>query len=128
VSFTVYGLRLKGDCELRYVGHTRKTPDERLRMHHVEGSGTRWPFPTWLRENRGNIEAFPIAKVDTLQEARAYEMAIIALCSRLRQRLFNRYGLAPEHRRPTERQAERMVSSIAAFARHFATPQMATAA
>lgn len=120
MTWTVYGLRLKGDREVRYVGVTRHTPEKRLFGHHGEWGCSQRPFPVWLRANKGNIETFAIAKVDTIEEARSHERAIIALCSRLRQRLFNRYGVEPEFRLPTKSQGIRCAEAVAEVARAFA--------
>jgi hypothetical protein len=91
MSYTVYGLREKGDREVRYVGFTRHSPDERLRNHVSQSrwSPHLWPLRGWLCDNKGAVEAFAISSVETEAEARAMEKVIIALCLRLNQRLLN---------------------------------------
>jgi hypothetical protein len=88
----VYGLRLNGDREVRYVGETFKRLHDRLIQHtsvaamgRIEG-----PFADWLLENRGEIEIFEIATCDDRRHAQETEKALIAQCQLLGQRIFNR--------------------------------------
>lgn len=88
---TIYGLRLKGDREVRYVGQTNDAPIVRL-ASHLKAATRAVHNPElceWLRSNRPNIEAFAIAKVATRQEALSHERVIVALCRRLNHRLLN---------------------------------------
>lgn len=95
----VYGLRLKGDRETRYVGETSGPPEYRLHLHYAAAKkGRIGPLGDWLLANEGAVEAFKIAEVETRAEARATERAIIALCLRMDQRLFNRAGVPRELR------------------------------
>ena len=95
MSFTVYGIRLIGEREVRYIGQTSQTLKARFSgictEHGRDWSG--WPrytaFGQWLDENRELTEIFAIAKCDTRDEALATERVMIALCLRLNQRLFN---------------------------------------
>lgn len=94
--FTIYGLRLKGSKEVRYVGQTAKSITVRLDQH-ITGAGgrKRWnePLSDWILAHRDQLEIFKIGYADTRDDARALESAIIALCSRLEHRLFNqRWG------------------------------------
>jgi hypothetical protein len=94
--FTIYGLRLKGSKEVRYVGQTAKSPEVRLASHLGTANSRRpcnRPLREWLAANQSEVEIFKIAYADTREEARAIEAAIIALCSRLQHRIFNqRWG------------------------------------
>lgn len=92
MTYTIYGLRLKGSKEVRYIGLTNGHPIARLAAHVMASTGRTTPnkaFTAWIRENRDGIEVFAIANCDTLAEARGIERAIIALCARLDQRLLN---------------------------------------
>lgn len=95
----VYGLRLKGDREVRYVGETHKRRQDRLIQHmtrvrtprfgrpkHVYAEGT---FGHWLGAHKGQVEIFDIAECDSKAKARVTEKVVIALCQRLNHRLFN---------------------------------------
>lgn len=96
MSFTVYGIRLKGEVEVRYVGLTYKPIKRRLREHRatpcVPG------LSTWLMDNWERAEVFAIASVTDREQARATEKVIITLCARLNHRLFNRTHV-PTHLR-----------------------------
>lgn len=91
MSYVVYGIRLKGDYEVRYVGFSRYRGQVRLRQHFYmaarEENGT--PFAIWLRENHPNIEVFMIWEPDTCDAAVALEHGTIEMCTRLGHRLFN---------------------------------------
>jgi hypothetical protein len=100
-AFYVYGLRLMGDVECRYIGQTGKTPEVRRYALVSEGrtrvKQNRLVYPGdfwhWLADNHEQIEVFAIGKVDTRAEAVAMERAIIALVLRLGHRLFNITGV-----------------------------------
>lgn len=89
--FTIYGLRLAGDRETRYIGQTSENPIARLSSHlkAAQRAAHNPEFCEWLRANGPRIEAFAIAKVATRQEALSHERVIVALCQRLNQRLYN---------------------------------------
>lgn len=91
-AHTVYGLRLRGEREVRYIGTTRRGMKHRLRTHMHQACwlqvGT--PLGQWLRANKDNVEIFAIATTDDSQEALGIERTLIAFCLRLNQRLFNR--------------------------------------
>jgi hypothetical protein len=89
--FTVYGLRLKGDKEVRYIGQTNGLVFLRLNGHLSAAAKRRHNLPLceWLAENGSNVEAFKIGYADTRAEAIGIEKAIIALCLRLEHRLLN---------------------------------------
>lgn len=91
MTYTVYGLRLRGEREARYIGFTRKSPDERLKRHLRETifEASYRPLIPWVRANREDVEAFPIARCSTEAEARGVESIVIALCLALGHRLMN---------------------------------------
>jgi hypothetical protein len=99
-KFTVYGLRLKGEREARYIGQTVGSGNLRLKGHKNEAPKGRHnkALCEWLSENGDDVEAFHIAYTDTRDEALAMERAIIALCLRLEQRLFNQRNIPSELR------------------------------
>lgn len=89
--FTVYGLRLQGEKEVRYIGQTNGFPALRL-ANHFNAAALRRHNPElcdWLLQNEQHVEVFKIGYADTREEARGIERAIIALCQRLDHRLFN---------------------------------------
>ena|SRR5437868_14657687 len=102
MSFTIYGLRLLGDREVRYVGQTGNTPESRLKCLTSEsklyGRRPTEGFGAWLQGNEGSIEAFEIERVETRAEATARERAVVALCLTLNQRLFNHWLVPAEQR------------------------------
>lgn len=52
----VYGVRLRGSDEYRYVGQTTKEPAARLRRHLSNArSGRKTPFYDWLRKHNGAV-------------------------------------------------------------------------
>jgi predicted GIY-YIG superfamily endonuclease len=91
MTFTVYGIRLKGNKEVRYIGYTRGELAERLRRHATAAIDVNSysPVRPWVRKNRDNVEIFPIAKCDDETEARRTESVLIALCLRLDHDLLN---------------------------------------
>lgn len=100
MSFYIYGLRLVGERECRYVGMTSHNAQSRLRKLAEDARAGRnsGGLRDWLLENDGQIEAFHIAKVDTRSEAHATERAIVALLLRLDHRLLNFWLVPPESR------------------------------
>jgi hypothetical protein len=107
MTWTVYGLRLRGNHEARYIGQTMRPLDNRLFNHF--NIAAKMPRPTqfahWLIDNRDEVEAFKIAYADTLVEARTIERVVIGLCLRLEHRLFNRVHV-PAHLRLVQREQE----------------------
>jgi hypothetical protein len=93
VTFIIYGLRVRGSPEVRYVGRTRFTPADRLVGHVREaklyGRRPTAGFGGWLLDNEGDIEAFEIATVTGKAEACAAERAAVEFCCILNHRLFN---------------------------------------
>jgi hypothetical protein len=97
MSFAVYGIRLKGDTEVRYIGQTRQ--ELRTRHFNHRGEAANRPLRDWLRQSgAANVDIFEIARCNTLEQALVTEKVIIALCVRLNHRLFNRDGV-PKHLR-----------------------------
>ncbi len=89
--YTIYGLRLIGSKEVRYIGQTRSHLEVRMAGHFSKKRDeTETPLRQWLVENRQQIECFKIGYADDPDEARAIESVFISLCSRLDHRLFNR--------------------------------------
>lgn len=97
MSFYIYGLRLRGEIECRYVGQTGKTPKQRLNAlisearHRVKTETRAHPdgLWCWLVENAAQIEVFKIGKAEYREQARAMERVMIALVLRLGHRLLN---------------------------------------
>lgn len=100
MKFTVYGIRLKGGHELRYVGQTAHDPDRRMTAHCSE-HGPHSHFSAWIKANRPNVETVKLGFSDTRNEAKAIERVMVAFCLRLNHRLFNRDHV-PAHLRVGE--------------------------
>ena len=97
MTFTIYGIRLKDDPEVRYIGLTYKPIQKRLKEHLRMACVPN--FAPWLRANIEQIEVFAIASVeDDREQAKATEKVVIALCSRMGHRLFNRAHVDPSLR------------------------------
>lgn len=89
--FTVYGLRLRGSIEVRYVGFTKFAPAARLARHIAD---TTYGTPgralrQWLLANADAVEAVPLCTAKTEVEARAMEKGAIAACAHAGNQLFN---------------------------------------
>jgi hypothetical protein len=98
MSYTVYGIRIRGERETRYIGQTSGDPKTRLTALRCDAGAA---FLHWLDANRGRLEAFSIARFTTREEAKATEAVVINLCLRLNHRLFNRDHV-PAHLRANE--------------------------
>jgi hypothetical protein len=116
MSFTIYGLRIKGDIEVRYIGQTGKTLDERLyvalakaknnsKNHH----GIVPDLSRWLLGNE--VESVALTTAATRAEARAKEREMVEAFAKLGHRLFNRW-LVPTKLRRASRMSGDKVSSI----------------
>jgi hypothetical protein len=102
MSYCVYGIRLKGETNVRYIGHTKGTPEARLDWHlkqTIHEPSFR-PLLPWARANRDQIEAFKIADCESEKAARVTESVVIALCLRLNQPLLN-VAQVPPHLWPS---------------------------
>ena len=89
--FTIYGFRLKGGHEVRYIGQTRYDPAKRLQFLTWEARQCRMqrPFNDWLLVDGASIEAFAIAHASTHADALRVERETINMALMLGQRLFN---------------------------------------
>jgi predicted GIY-YIG superfamily endonuclease len=90
-EYIVYGLRLKGDREVRYVGVTRRGLKFRLQKH-VYGAKGRYPqtpLCRWLVQHRADVEIFSVHETDNRGEAFRRERQMIEMATSLGQRLFN---------------------------------------
>ena len=101
-KFAIYGFRLKGCPDVRYVGLTGVSPESRLRRLTKEaemyGRRATTGIGGWLLDNRDNIEVFLIVRTRTLQEARVAERTAIAALVEGGHRLLNRW-LVPVDKR-----------------------------
>lgn len=91
MTHTVYGLRLRGDTEVRYIGQTRRPLEGRLLNHFSANNLMVWPneFAKWMRLGAEDIEIFAIAQCDGEVAAKAKERELIAVCIAFQHRLFN---------------------------------------
>lgn len=88
---TVYGIRLIGSHEPRYIGQTRRALDVRLYGHirQCKCMPGKTDRALWFIANEANLEIFEIAKFDDADAAREYERNVIAVCAAVGHRLFN---------------------------------------
>lgn len=94
-DFVIYGVRLKGDTEVRYVGVTTQGLRRRHFNHRGDASS---PIQRWLLDNGNEAETFAITRCATRPEALATERLLITACLAMNHRLFNRDGV-PKHLR-----------------------------
>lgn len=114
MTYSVYGLRVKGDIELRYVGMTTKTPESRIKFETgmarlAERTPHYQPLPAdgisrWLLDNE--IEGIVLATVPTLAEVRVKEREMVVLFARLGHRLFNTWLVPREIRQARQPREE----------------------
>lgn len=95
MSYTVYGLRLKGKEEVRYIGETNTDPNFRLLFHcrHAKQPDLR----NWLDANAGNVEAITLDVASSRSEARDLERLAISHHLDRGHRLLNRRSLPASH-------------------------------
>lgn len=88
---TIYGLRVSGDREVRYIGLTNCPVEERLAGHLSAAARRRHNLPLcdWLQFHGERVEIFKIGYAETRTEAQSLERALIGIATGLGQRLFN---------------------------------------
>lgn len=75
----VYGLRVKGNINIRYIGITKRTLHRRLYHHLYEcKKGLTYRKCNWIRSNNYNVEIFLIQDNLTIDEAKALEIKLIS--------------------------------------------------
>lgn len=92
MRYTVYGIRLRGTIDVRYIGQTGQEISRRLTSHYGEllcQYGTKTPFAEWALGNRADIEVFAISEHSTRAAAKEAERAAIKLACALGHKLFN---------------------------------------
>lgn len=91
MTYAVYGIRIIGSTEPRYIGQTGNGVDTRLAGHYLwcRQMPLKSPFAAWLLGNEGNIEAFVIDYHESRADALASERTAIEVCAKLGHRLFN---------------------------------------
>lgn len=99
MNWVIYGLRLKGATEVRYVGRTKKI-EQRLAGHFSTAKQMPWAtnFANWLLENKELIELVVLGTAEGQRDACRAERAAVAFCLALNHRLFNQW-LVPADRR-----------------------------
>lgn len=90
--YKVYGFRLRGGLEVRYVGQTYYEPEFRLVSLRNEGRHAPNPNPVgqWLRQNGDRVEVFLIQQCATRQDALKAERDAIQLLAAVGNRLLNK--------------------------------------
>lgn len=99
MTITVYGLRIKGDKEVRYIGQSANV-EQRLASHLRSYVRMTWPtdFALWLKHNASEIEAVKLAYAPTREEARKIERMVVETFAALDHRLFNQWLVPPKKR------------------------------
>lgn len=102
MTFCIYGLRLTGETEARYIGRTGHPLWSRRRIHMNEAKSQPSPtdFARWLKRNGSQVEIFEIATTESATEALALEREMVRVCLALNHRLFNRWLVPAERRLP----------------------------
>lgn len=95
----IYGLRLKGDKEVRYIGQSANVA-QRLAGHLGTAHSMPWAtdFAYWLIENADTVEAVELTTVETREEARRVERNTVGMFVALGHRLFNQWLVPAQHR------------------------------
>lgn len=111
--YTVYGLRVRGTADVRYIGQTNNLLELRLIGHHR--TARRMPRPTrfadWLKSHGGDVEIFSIHICTTRAEAVAKEQLVIHTCVAVGWPIFNQHHVPPHLRLPQrEPEAERQAA------------------
>lgn len=105
MSYTVYGLRLIGETEPRYIGMTRRPLAYRVKCHLSYACNRIGKFADWLNDNRELVEAYEIAETADRELAKVIERGII------RTRILNGHQLFNQvHAGPIARRKKRHVS------------------
>ena len=106
----VYGIRLRGEVEYRYVGITTKTASRRFHQHlRVAAGGRKTPFYDWLRKQEPSaLIADELDWIEGLPELGQAEIDWISYLRREGDRLLNlsEGGLGPTGVVWTEEQRE----------------------
>lgn len=96
----VYGFRLIGDTEIRYVGQTKHTGQKRLSFEQTMAK-KRWKHDAlsqWLFDTLGQVEAFTIWSCPDEESARLKEAETIAFCLAIGHRILNKQHASPARR------------------------------
>jgi hypothetical protein len=69
-NYKIYGLRVNGDSEVRYIGYTKRTLEQRLYHHFYDTKkGLTYKKCNWIRKHNYNIEIFLIEDNLTYEKA-----------------------------------------------------------
>lgn len=100
MTWDIYGIRLIGDPEIRYVGQTGKGVERRLyeKAYFARRDWGDALMSQWMRDNEGRVEVVVIDTVTSEVDARAAERATVKMLSNIGHRLFNRNLIAREKR------------------------------
>jgi len=103
MKFLIYGLRLRGDAEVRYVGQT-KDVEQRFAGHFGRAKGMPWQdaLAMWLTDNEPEVEWFEIDRAETREEARQIERVAVSFALKFGHRLYNLH-LVPADKRDHSR-------------------------
>lgn len=93
----IYGIRVLGSPEIRYVGQTSRAPEVRMRQLRslALAAPRKGEFDRWLIDN--NIEVVVLDVVEA-GSANIAERATVRLCLAMGHRLFNQWLVPAEKR------------------------------
>lgn len=102
MRYVVYGLRRRGEPEMRYIGRTAKPLEKRL-YNHVYEVRLRPKLSSlyqWVRDCGDDIEIIPLAEHTDWGAVKDAEREMIRLCLAMGHRLFNQWLVPADQRLP----------------------------
>ena len=106
-NYKIYGLKLKDNEEIKYIGYTKKVIEERLKEHLTKTIKDKYKNAYWLRKYKDSIEII-LLKDDILTQEEAFldEISYIKLYKELGYNLNNttegRQGFKGKHTEETK--------------------------
>lgn len=89
-TYKIYGLKLKEDNNIRYIGYTGKTIEERLMKHFTETVRHNHKNANWIKKHKHEIEIVLIEDgISTIEEAWNKEIEYIKMYHNLGYNLTN---------------------------------------
>lgn len=90
-NWVIYGLRLVGSTEYRYIGLTRQKPSQRLYQHQHPTHNPKVPVSKWALAHKGEVVMDILEEIPVGDEERLYisEMYWISQIRSFGHRLLN---------------------------------------
>jgi hypothetical protein len=84
MNYLVYGLCLRTDKIIRYIGSTTRSPSYRLKQHfRIAQNASRLPVSRWIKHNNYNIDIIILHEAKSRDEMYSQERKRIASTSNL---------------------------------------------